>query len=121
MGIISTEAAYKYGDSWHKELIKYLENNLSFVREFIKDKLPNVKLIEPEGTYLIWLDFSKLGISDNKLNDIILNKAKLWLDEGNIFGEIGKYFERINIATPLSILKDALERLYNALNEEGLV
>ena len=121
MGIISTEAAYKYGDSWHKELIKYLENNLSFVREFIKDKLPNVKLIEPEGTYLIWLDFSKLGISDNKLNDIILNIAKLWLDEGNIFGEIGKYFERINIATPLSILKDALERLYNALNEEGLV
>lgn len=121
MGIISTEAAYKYGDSWHKELIKYLENNLSFVRKFIKDKLPNVKLIEPEGTYLIWLDFSKLGISDNKINDIIINVAKLWLDEGNIFGEIGKYFERINIATPLSILKDALERLYNALNEEGLV
>ena len=121
MGIVAAEAAYKYGDKWHKELIKYLENNLSYVRNFIKDKLPKVKLIEPEGTYLIWLDFSKLGLSDSDLNKIIINKAKLWLDEGNIFGEIGEYFERINIACPLSLLKTALNKLYDALNEEGLL
>lgn len=115
MGIVATEAAYKYGLEWHKEVLEYLEGNLSFVRDFVKKNLDGVKLVEPEGTYLLWLDFNALNMSDDKLNDIIINKAKLWLDSGNIFGKEGIGFERINIACPRAILKEALERLKAAL------
>lgn len=121
MGIIATEAAYKYGEDWHKELLDYLEGNLSFVREFINKYLPNIKLVEPEGTYLIWIDFNGLGIDDNRLNEIILRKAKLWLDAGNIFGNPGIGFERINIACPRKILEKALISLRDALSQEGLI
>ena len=121
MGIIASEAAYKYGSDWHKELLKYLESNLKYVREYINKKLPKIKLIEPEGTYLIWLDFSNLGISDERLNDIILNKAKLWLDAGNIFGDIGKLYERINIACPKALLEKAFNNLYNALKGDNII
>ena len=121
MGIVACEAAYKYGEEWLNELLIYLNDNLKFVRNYLKEKLPKIKLIEPEGTYLIWLDFSELNIDDDKLNNIILYKAKLWLDAGNIFGEVGKNFERINIATRRSLLKEALDKLYDALKEENLL
>ena len=114
MAIVSTEAAYKYGEEWHKELLEYLEANLNYIREFINNNLKGVKLIEPEGTYLIWLDFNELGISDKELNNIIINKAKLWLDAGNIFGKAGEGFERINIACPRSILEEAFNNLKKA-------
>ena len=120
MGIVSCEAAYKYGDCWHKELLKYLNDNLIFLNNYINNKFKNVKVIEPEGTYLVWIDFNGLKISDELLNDIILNKAKLWLDSGNIFGVSGYGYERINIACPRSILKEALDKLYNAFKEENL-
>lgn len=121
MGLIATEAAYKYGEDWYIELKDYLASNLQYVREFISKKLKGVKLIEPEGTYLIWIDFGGLNITDERLNDIIINKAKLWLDEGNIFGKSGENFERINIACPKAILKEAFERLYKALVEEKII
>ena len=114
MAIVATEAAYKYGEEWHKELLEYLEANLNYIREFVNNNLKGVKLIEPEGTYLIWLDFNGLGISDKELNNIIINKAKLWLDAGNIFGKTGEGFERINIACPRSILEEAFNNLKKA-------
>lgn len=121
MGIIACEAAYRYGEKWYQELLKYLKGNLDFIRNFIKERIPKIKLVEPEGTYLIWLDCNELGLSDERLNDIVLNKAKLWLDEGNIFGSPGIGFERINIACPKVILKEALERLYGALKNENII
>ena len=121
MGIIATEAAYKYGEEWHKELLKYLKDNLDFVRYYINKYLPGMKLIEPEGTYLVWIDFNGLGIDDNYLNEIILRKAKLWLDAGNIFGNPGIGYERINIACPRKILEEAFDKLKNAFIEEGLI
>lgn len=121
MGIIATEAAYKYGEEWHKELLKYLKDNLDFVRYYINKYLPGIKLIEPEGTYLVWIDFNGLGIDDNYLNEIILRKAKLWLDAGNIFGNPGIGYERINIACPRKILEEAFDKLKNAFIEEGLI
>ena len=121
MGIIASEAAYRYGNDWLKELIIYLESNLDFIRGYLSKYIPQIKLIEPEGTYLIWLDCSGLGISDERLNDIILNKAKLWLDPGNIFGNCGKNYERINIACPKSILEKAFNSLYHALREEDII
>ncbi len=115
MGIVATKAAYEHGEEWHAELVRYLEDNISFVRDFIRERIPKIKLVEPEGTYLVWLDCSGLGVCDRELNDLIVNKAKLWLDPGNIFGKSGELFERINIACPRSILKEALERLESAL------
>ena len=117
MGIVACEAAYRYGEEWHGELLEYLEGNLEFVRTFVKEKLPGISLVEPEGTYLIWLDCSGLGIPDKDLNDLIVYKAGLWLDPGNIFGKEGEFFERINIACPRKTLKLAFEKLYDALDE----
>lgn len=116
MGIAACEAAYKYGGEWYEALKKYLQDNLDFVREYIKNELPEIKLIEPEGTYLIWLDFRKLGLKETELEDLIVNKAKLWLDSGAIFGKVGEGFERINIATNRSVLKEALDRIKKAIS-----
>lgn len=115
MGIIACEAAYNYGEQWYTELKKYLHANLDFVREYLRSELPEVELIEPEGTYLIWLDFRKLGLSEKEREDLIGNKAKLWLDSGAIFGPVGEGFERINIATNRTVLKEALDRIRLAI------
>lgn len=115
MGIVACEAAYNYGEEWYIALKKYLKSNLDFVREYVKTELPQIKLIEPEGTYLIWLDFRALGLSEEAREDLIVNKAKLWLDSGAIFGQVGEGFERINIATSKAVLKEALDRIKNAI------
>jgi cystathionine beta-lyase len=115
MGIVACEAAYTYGEEWYQALKKYLKENLDFVREYIRKEIPEIKLIEPEGTYLIWLDFRALGLKEAELEDLIVNKAKLWLDSGAIFGTVGEGFERINIATSREVLKEALDRICHAL------
>ena len=116
MGLIATKAAYKYGEEWLEELKIYLKSNIDFVREFLKDKLPNIKLMEPEGTYLLWLDCRELGLSEKERQGLIQNKAKLWLDTGTMFGKAGAGFERINIACPSKTLEEAMNRLKEAIN-----
>lgn len=116
MGIYAAQAAYRYGRPWLDVLKAYLTESLDFVRVFVREELPGVHLIEPEGTYLIWLDCSSLGYSDVELNDKILNEAKLWLDGGSMFGKEGENFQRINIACPRSVLKDALIRFKQVLS-----
>lgn len=115
LGIIACQAAYKYGSAWLNQLKTYLKGNLDFTRDFLAKHLPQIKLVEPEGTYLLWLDFSALNLSDEELEDLIVNKAKLWLASGEIFGEEGKQFERINISCPRQTLKTALIRLKKAI------
>ena len=115
MGLVATKAAYERGKPWLTALKKHLAENLDFVRSFCAEKLPRVRLIEPEGTYLLWLDFSALGKTDSELDEIIVNKAKVWLDRGTMFGKEGACYERINIATPRPILEDALNRIANVL------
>lgn len=116
MGLVATQAAYEHGKEWLSALKKHLSSNLDFVRQFVRDNLPKARLIEPEGTYLLWLDFSAYGYSDAELDDLIVNKAKVWLDRGTMFGKEGNCYQRINIATPLPILKEALERISKALS-----
>ncbi len=114
-GIAATEAAYKYGDEWYEAVIKYIGGNIKFAKDYIETEIPNVKLVHPEGTYLIWLDFQDTGIVPKKLDDLIINKAKLWLDSGRIFGDTGMGFERINTACPRSVLETALERIKSCI------
>lgn len=116
LGMTATISAYTKGKQWLDELLDYLEGNLNFVKDFLKEKLPEIKLIEPEGTYLIWLDFSKITDSHKELEKLIVDDAKLWLDSGVIFGRETALFERINIACPRKILKQAMEQLYEAVS-----
>ena len=115
LGLIACQAAYRYGEVWLSELKAYLYENLNYVREYLKENLPQIQLIEPEGTYLIWLDFSSLGLSSAEMKALIVNKANLWLDAGQMFGRSGAGYERINIACPRAILQKALEQLRNAI------
>ncbi len=117
LGLVTTRSVYTKGGEWLDELKEYLEGNLSFIRDYLKEKLPEIKLIEPEGTYLVWLDFSAVTDNHKELEDIIVNQAKLWLDPGIIFGRESALFERINIAAPRSIVKQALDQLYSALHK----
>ena len=117
MGLVACEAAYKYGRQWLNELKEYLLDNLNFLRDYLETNIPQIKLIEPEGTYLIWLDCSALGFEDKELEKFIVEKAKLWLDSGYIFGKEGEGFQRINIACPRETLKKALEQLKEVVDE----
>lgn len=113
MGLTACESAYTKGEEWLKALKEYLKGNIEFVSNFLEEKLPKIRLIKPEGTYLLWLDFNELNLSDDKINDLMLNQAKLWLDNGTMFGETGKGFQRLNIALSRSKLKWAMEQLEN--------
>ena len=115
MGLIACQAAYTYGAEWLDELKRYLAENLSFVRAYLREHIPQIKLIEPQGTYLIWLDCRALNLTDRQLKQLIQDEAKLWTDDGYIFGAGGSGFERINIACPRSTLKQALENLKQAV------
>ncbi len=117
LGLVACQAAYEEGREWLEELKIYLKKNLDFVREYLQENLPQIHLIEPEGTYLIWLDFRELGLPENELEDLIVNKANLWLDSGAIFGKVGEGFERFNIACPRSLLEEALYNLKTAIGE----
>lgn len=117
-GVLACEAAYKYGNEWLTEVKRYIWSNIEYLGSFIEENLPGVKMYEPEGTYLVWLDFRGTGLDDNEINRKIIYEAKVWLDAGNIFGESGKGFQRINVACPRSILTDALERLRKSFGEK---
>ncbi|MDE6023901.1 MAG: pyridoxal phosphate-dependent aminotransferase [Lachnospiraceae bacterium] len=117
MGLVACEAAYTKGDEWYRAVHKYIEENIEFTKEYVKNNLKGVTMIGHEGTYLVWLDFRQTGLSVDELENLIVNKAKLWLDSGKIFGDSGKGFQRINVACPRSILEEALNRIRCALEE----
>ncbi|WP_085831916.1 MalY/PatB family protein [Clostridium merdae] len=119
MGLIACRAAYEGGAEWLDELKEYLVGNQNFVRKFLEERLPGIRLVEPQGTYLVWLDCTGLGLEDDVLNKLILEKAGLWLDHGSMFGEEGEGFQRINIACPRSVLQKALEQLEKAIKENS--
>lgn len=111
MGIVAATAAYSEGAEWFDEAKSYIWKNIQFAKNYIEENCPKIKVIVPEGTYLLWLDFSGLGLTDKEINGRILNNAKVWLDSGSMFGTEGEKFQRINCATPRAILKEALERI----------
>ena len=115
MGIVATIAAYNNGREWLDEVKDYIWNNILYIKSFIDNKLPKIKFIIPEGTYLIWLDFREYKLKNNELNNLI-KKAKLWLDDGVIFGKSGEGFERINVATSRSNIDKMLNSLCEAIN-----
>ena len=115
LGIVACRAAYEHGEEWYQAMLKYVKDNIDFVDEYLKNNIPVLKMIKAEGTYLVWIDCRQLGIEDNELEDLIVNKAGLWLDGGTMFGEAGSGFQRINVACPRKTLKNALDKLRDAV------
>lgn len=111
LGLTACKAAYLYGEEWYEAVCKYIYENLLFLKEWFSKNFPEVSVTEPEGTYLVWLDFRALKLTEEELEDRVVNCAGLWLDPGAIFGQAGEGFERINIACSRSTLSEALERL----------
>lgn len=110
-GIVAATAAYSEGADWFNSVKSYIWENILFAKKYIEENASQIKVLVPEGTYLLWLDFSETGLSDSEINDRVLNKAKVWLDSGSMFGKEGEKFQRINCATPRIILEDALKRI----------
>ncbi|MBU1291445.1 cystathionine beta-lyase, partial [bacterium] len=115
-GLVALEAAYRYGEEWLEQLLSYLNENLEFLMKYFEEKIPKIKVIKPEGTYLIWLDCRQLGLSAKDLNNFMIKKARVALDDGHWFGVEGKGFMRINIACPRSFLEEGLKRIERAVN-----
>ena len=117
MGLIACETAYSMGEAWYLAMLAYVRSNIAFVKSYVEENLPGVTMTEHEGTYLVWLDFTGTGLSEKELEELIVHKARLWLDGGGMFGEGGKGFQRINVACPRSILEEAMKRLEEAIKE----
>ena len=110
IGLLTTEAAFTYGDEWLKELKVILERNIDFVEEYLTTHT-RIKVMKPQGTYLIWLDFSAYKLEHAELFDILHCKAKLILNDGLTFGKEGKYHARLNVAAPFNMIEEACQRL----------
>ncbi|MDE7325078.1 MAG: pyridoxal phosphate-dependent aminotransferase [Lachnospiraceae bacterium] len=118
MGLVACEAAYSKGEEWYQAMFSYVADNINFTKRYVETNLHGVRMVEQEGTYLVWLDFKETGLSTDELEELIIHKAKLWLGSGKIFGESGRGFQRINVACPRSVLLEALERIRKAINAE---
>ena len=114
---------FVYGEHVHipfynvDEMLEYVYDNFTYFDEFLKENLPHIHLVKPEGLYLCWVDFRECGLDKDELEKTMLEKAGLWLDEGYIFGTGGEGFERFNLAIPRSVLEDACQRLLKAFGK----
>ncbi len=119
-GLVALEAAYNFGEDWLEQLLEYLEENVKYLMSFFEEKISKIKVIKPEGTYLVWLDCRQLGLNDLELRKFMIEKAKVGLLDGYKFGQGGEGFQRINIGCPRIILKESLERIEKAVNENDI-
>lgn len=112
--VIAMETAYQTGGGWLDEVLDYLQGNMSYLKDYLIDRIPKVRLVEPEGTFLAWLDFRELGMEVKELDVFLAEKARLALNSGYWFGRQGAGYARMTIACPQSMLKEALARLEHA-------
>ena len=116
-GYTALEAAYRFGDEWLDQLLDYLQGNLDFLLKYFANRIPKIKVIKPQGTYLIWLDCRDLGMDDMTLRNFMRDKAKVGFDDGFLFGSGGSGFQRTNIACPRPIIEEALIRIETMVNK----
>lgn len=111
MTMAAARVAYKEGGPWYKELMNYLQGNVKTLTDSVGERLPAVKVIPPEGTYMAWLDFRGTGLTMDEINHKLIHEAKVALNDGYMFGESGAGFQRLNFACPRSILQEAIDRI----------
>ena len=114
-GVVAVKAAYQHGEEWLAEVLVYIQENYRFLETYFQENLPQIKPFPLEGTYLAWLDCRALGLEDEALMRLLLDEAKVYLDEGTMFGAEGAGFLRVNIACPRAILAEALEKMKGVL------
>lgn len=115
LGTVACMTAYKEGAEWLDQAVAYIEANTRWMQGFLEENLPQAKMVKPEGTYLIWVDFSALGMTVEELDKFMQEKAKLWLDAGSMFGGDGGQFQRFNLACSRSTLEKAMGQLKSAI------
>ena len=113
--LVGFEAAYNHGEEWLSELLVHLEGNAQYVVDFVKERLPEIKTVKPEGTYLMWLDFNGLNITPEEITEMLIKDAKVAMNDGASFGANGKGFARMNIACPRYMVEDAMARIEKAV------
>jgi len=116
-GLVALQAAYDHGEAWLEQVLIYLQANLEYLKTYMTEHIPLIRVIEPEGTYLVWLDCRGLGLDKLALKRLMTEQAGVYLDEGFIFGPEGEGFERINIACPRSVLVEGLDRIKKAIGQ----
>ncbi|WP_226883827.1 MalY/PatB family protein [Paraclostridium bifermentans] len=114
--LVATESAYNNGEEWLTDFIDYLEGNMDFAVDYIEKNMPKLKVRKPQGTYLLWVDFSELGLSDEEVAKFLVENAKVALNNGPSFGIGGQGYQRINLACPRSMVEEALTRIKNAID-----
>ncbi|MBO5048888.1 MAG: pyridoxal phosphate-dependent aminotransferase [Oscillospiraceae bacterium] len=117
MGMVACCAAYSEGEQWLEACKAYIWENVQYIQKFVAEKLPQIHIIEPQGTYLLWMDCSGLGLSPEELEDLLLHKANIWPDMGTKFGEKTGQFIRLALACPRSVIVEAMDRLEKAVRE----
>lgn len=114
-GFVALQAAYNEGEKWLQALMEYLQNNLNYLTSYLKRHIPVIRPVIPEATYMVWLDCRGLGLNNKELKKFMVYDAGLGLSDGTLFGNEGNGFQRINIGCRLSLLKEALDQLNNAV------
>ena len=114
---IATIAAYQKGEEWRKQMLAYVEDDVRFVEDYCRERIPGIRPLRPQASFLVWLNCRGLELSHDKLLDLFIDKAHLALNDGEMFGPGGEGFMRLNVGTPRSVLRQALEQLAKAVNE----
>ncbi|MBO4993483.1 MAG: aminotransferase class I/II-fold pyridoxal phosphate-dependent enzyme, partial [Alistipes sp.] len=113
----ATEAAFTKGNEWRKQMLSYVERNIDFVDQFLKENIPAIRAIKPEASFLVWLDLSGLGLEHHEVIDLITNGAKLAVNDGAMFGPGGEQHVRLNVGTQRAVLEQALRQLKMAIDK----
>lgn len=113
--LVAFETAYEKCENWLEQLIEHIDGNMQYVMNFINEKLPMIKTSKPEGTYLMWLDFNGVGLPKDKIQDFLINEAKVAMNDGATFGGNGKGFFRMNVACPRYMVEEAMEKIEKAI------
>ena len=117
MGLISTEVAFRHGRDWLDQLKEVLEENINYTVDYLTEH-SQIKVMKPQGTYLVWLDFSAYGLSNEQIQEKLIKEAKVVLNDGLSFGKEGKFHARLNTATPLETVKEACHRIVQVFGKE---
>ena len=120
MGQVAIKSCYTKGAEWVDQLVEYIWGNVCYMKDFVEKNFPKAHFVDPDGTYLTWVDFSGYGLDDADLEHLMVEEAKLWLDSGAIFGPETKQFERFNLACPRSVVEQAMKQLKAAFDARGL-
>ena len=115
--MVATEAAFTEGEEWRQQMLAHIEGNIDFVDEYLKANIPEVRAIKPQASYLVWLDFSALGLPHDKLIDMLENDARLAMNDGAMFGIGGEQHTRLNVGTQRAVLEQAMKQLKEAIDK----